>query len=68
MTQFKAEDEALGSIVLVEELFHALAKSGVVPESVLADVVRSTVARLNTVDKFDAGSAVNHYFAHWIVE
>jgi hypothetical protein len=68
MAQFKAEDEALGCIVLVEELFHTLAKSGVLPEAVIADVVRGAVARLNTVDQTGAGSAISHYFEHWLSE
>jgi hypothetical protein len=68
MATFKAEDEALGSIILIEELFHALAKSGIVPEAKLADVVRAAVARLDTTDHFGAGAAVRHYFEHWLSE
>lgn len=68
MTTFKAEDEALGSLILIEELFHALAKSGTVPEAQLADVVRAAVARLDTTDHFAAGAAVRHYFEHWLSE
>jgi hypothetical protein len=68
MASFTAGDEALGSIILIEELFHRLAKSGVVPEAALADVVRSTVARLDTTDNFGAGAAVRHYFEYWLTE
>jgi hypothetical protein len=40
----------------------------VVPEAALADVVRSTVARLDTTDNFGAGAAVRHYFEYWLTE
>jgi len=66
MADFSAEAESLGSLVLIEELFHTLAKSGVLPEAKLGDVVRSAVARLDTTDHFDAASAVRHYFEHWL--
>lgn len=68
MATFKADDEALGSIILIEELFHAMAKSGAMPEAKLADVVRAAVARLDTTDHFGAGAAVRHYFEHWLSE
>ncbi|MDI7862721.1 hypothetical protein MRS76_12200 [Rhizobiaceae bacterium n13] len=66
MADFKAEDEALASLVLIEELFHMMAKSGVLPEAKLADVVRGAVARLDTTDHFGAGAAVRHYFVPWL--
>jgi hypothetical protein len=66
MADFPAEAESLGSLVLIEELFHMLAKSGVLPEAKLGDVVRGAVARLDTTDHFDAAAAVRHYFEHWL--
>lgn len=66
MANFKAEDEAIGTIILVEELFQSLVKSGIVPASVMADVVRGAVARLDTTDHFSAGAAVRHYFESWL--
>jgi hypothetical protein len=66
MADFAAEAESLGSLVLIEELFHMLAKSGVLPEARLGDVVRGAVARLDTTDHLDAGAAVRHYFEHWL--
>ncbi len=66
MADLKAEDEALGSLVLIEELFHALAKSGVLPAAKLADVVREAVARLDTTDHFGAAAAVRHHFEPWL--
>ncbi|MCX7305817.1 MAG: hypothetical protein NTV73_16025 [Hyphomicrobiales bacterium] len=68
MTDFNATDEALGSLVLIEELFHAMSKSGVMPQAKLADVVRAASARLDTTDHFGAGAAVRHYFEHWLGE
>lgn len=68
MADFKTGDEALGSLILIEELFHALSKSNVMPEAKLADVVRAAVARLDTTDHFGAGAAVRHYFEHWLSE
>lgn len=66
MTNFKAEDEAIGTIVLMEELFQSMVKSGIVPAAVMADVVRGAVARLDTTDHFGAGAAVRHYFESWL--
>jgi hypothetical protein len=66
MTNFKAEDEAIGTIVLMEELFQSMVKSGVLPAAVMADVVRGAVARLDTTDHFGAGAAVRHYFESWL--
>lgn len=66
MADFKTEDEALGSLVLLEELFSMLAKSGAVPESRLGDVVRSAAARLDTSDHFGASAAIQHYFEAWL--
>jgi len=68
MSEFTATDEALGSLVLIEELFHAMSKSGVMPEAKLADVVRAASARLDTTDHFGSGAAVRHYFEHWLRE
>lgn len=68
MADFNASDEALGSLVLIEELFHALANTGTVPEAKLADVVRAAVARLDTTDHFGSAAAVRHYFEHWLSE
>jgi hypothetical protein len=68
MAEFKPQDAAFASIIVVEELFHSLAKSGVVPEATLADVVRAASARLDTTDHFGAASAVRHYFEHWLTE
>ncbi|KQV65166.1 hypothetical protein [Rhizobium sp. Root1220] len=68
MVDFRAEDEALGSLILIEELFQTLAKSDVVPAAKLADVVRGAVARLDTTDHFGAGAAVRHYFERWLSE
>ena len=66
MTNFKAEDEAIGTIVLMEELFQSMVKSGVLPAAVMADVVRGAVAMLDTTDHFGAGAAVRHYFESWL--
>ncbi|MBB3561928.1 hypothetical protein LVY75_10445 [Sinorhizobium sp. B11] len=66
MANFKAEDEAIGTIILVEELFQTMVKSGILPASVMADVVRGAVARLDTTDHFGAGAAVRHYFESWL--
>jgi hypothetical protein len=66
VANFRAEDEAIGTIILVEELFQSLAKSGIVPAAVMADVVRGAVARLDTTDHFGAGAAVRHYFENWL--
>lgn len=66
MANFKAEDEAIGTIILVEELFQSLVKSGIVPAAVMADVVRGAVARLDTTDHFGAAAAVRHYFESWL--
>ena len=52
--------------MLIEELFAALSKSGVVPEATLADVIRSASARLDTNDQFGPAAAVRHYFEHWL--
>ncbi len=68
MTDFTARDEALGGLILIEELFHTLAKAGAMPEAELADVVRGAVARLDTTDHFGAAAAVRHYFEHWLAE
>jgi hypothetical protein len=68
MADFTAEDKALGTMILIEELLLALAKSGVLSERRIADVVRATVARLDTTDHFAAGAAVEHYFEHWLIE
>ncbi|MBB3930450.1 hypothetical protein GGR25_001489 [Kaistia hirudinis] len=66
MAGFKAEDGALASLVLLEELFSMLAQSGIVPQSKLGDVVRSAAARLDTSDHFGAGAAIQHYFEAWL--
>ena len=66
MPDFTAADEALGSLILIEELFSLLAKSGTVPKSALADVVRSASARLATEDQFGASEAIQHYFEAWL--
>ncbi|MBN9000337.1 MAG: hypothetical protein J0H54_13400 [Rhizobiales bacterium] len=66
MSDFTAADEALGSLVLIEEFFSLLAKSGTVPKAALADVVRSASARLATEDHFGASEAVQHYFEAWL--
>jgi len=68
MTEYKAEDEALASFILIEELFGALAQAGVMREAALADVVRSTVARLDTLDHFGAAASVRHFFEHRLKE
>jgi len=68
MADFNTGDEALGSLILIEELFHALSKSGTVPEAKLADIVRAAVARLDTTDHFGSAAAVRHYFEHWLGE
>lgn len=57
MAEFKAEDEAIGTIILVEELFQTMVKSGILPASVMADVVRGAVARLDTIDRTLAASS-----------
>ena len=51
---------------LINEVFRLLAKSDVLPEAKLGDVVRGAVARLDTTDHFDAAAAVRHYFEHWL--
>ncbi len=66
MTDFTEGAESLGSLILIEELFHALARSGVMPEAKLADVVRGAVARLDTTDHTESAAAVRHYFEHWL--
>ncbi|MDR6664832.1 hypothetical protein [Rhizobium sp. 1399] len=43
-----------------------MVKSGILPASVVADVVRGAVARLDTTDHFGAGAAVRHYFESWL--
>jgi len=68
MSDFTAADEALGSLVLVDELFHAMSKAGVMPEARLADVVRAASARLHTTDHFGSGAAVRHCCEHWLSE
>ena len=68
MADFSAGDESLASLVLIEGLFHALSKSGTVPEAKLADIVRAAAARLDTTDHFGSAAAVRHYFEHWLAE
>lgn len=66
MADYKPEDEAIGTFILLEELFQTMAKAGVLPAADLADVVRGAVARLDTTDHFGAGAAVRHYFEGWL--
>jgi hypothetical protein len=66
MADFTSGDEALGALVLIEELLTALNKAGVMPEAMLADVIRSASARLDTSDQFGPAAAVRHYFEHWL--
>jgi hypothetical protein len=66
MADFKAEDEAIGTLILMEELFQTMVKSGVLPATEMADVVRGAVARLDTTDHFGAGAAIRHYFESWL--
>jgi hypothetical protein len=66
MVDFKAEDEAVGTFILMEELFQTMVKSGVLPAAEVADVVRGAVARLDTTDHFGAGAAIRHYFENWL--
>jgi hypothetical protein len=66
MADFKAEDEAIGTLILREELFQTMVKSGVLPATEMADVVRGAVARLDTTDHFGAGAAIRHYFESWL--
>jgi hypothetical protein len=65
MSDFNADDAALGSLILIEQLLLALDKANVLPAPQIADVVRDAVARLNTTDQFGAGAAISHYFEHW---
>lgn len=66
MADFKAEDEAVGTFILLEELFQTMVKSGLLPASDLADVIRGAAARLDTTDHFGAGAAIRHYFENWL--
>ncbi|TCR92922.1 hypothetical protein [Rhizobium sp. BK376] len=66
MADFKAEDEAIGTLILMEELFQTMVKAGVLPAADMADVVRGAVARLDTTDHFGAGAAIRHYFENWL--
>jgi hypothetical protein len=66
MVDFRAEDEAIGTFILMEELFQTIVKSGVLPAAAVADVVRGAVARLDTTDHFGAGAAIRHYFESWL--
>ena len=66
MAYFKAEDEAIGTFILLEELFQTMVKAGLLPEADVADVVRGAVARLDTTDHFGAGAAIRHYFEGWL--
>ena len=68
MADFTSGDEALGALVLIEELFVALGKAGVLPDTKLADVVRDASARLDTSDQFGAASAIRHFFQHRLNE
>ncbi len=68
MSNFTAEDAALGSMILIEQLFLALDKANVLPAPQIADIIRDTVARLNTTDQFGPGAAISHYFEHWFKE
>ena len=66
MVEFKIEDEALGTFILLEELFQTMVKAGVLPPTDVADVVRGAVARLDTFDHFDAAASIRHYFEGWL--
>ncbi|CAM5765069.1 hypothetical protein LMIY3S_01360 [Labrys miyagiensis] len=68
MSDFNAKDAALGSMILVEQLLLTLEKANILPAAQIADIIRDTVARLNTTDQSGAGAAVSHYFQHWFAE